>query len=255
MQSYTVSKLSKASGVSIRTLHYYDKIGLLKPILKTEKKYRIYSQNELIRLQQILVYKEIGLTLNEIKDILAGQNKSVVDTLKAQRKDLIQKKERLEALIKTVEYTIKKIKSKKMITDKDLYNGLSKTEIKEVRQKVIKEYGETNLKLSEQSLKKYSKEEFAELQKQQKDIFKQLLNLIGKNPQSNDVQILIGKHYSNTRKFWGTYGIANTQKKQYKGLGKLYLNDSRFTKVNEKVHIGFKEFISEGIEYYAKNQL
>lgn len=70
MKEYSVKGLSKIAGVSVRTLHHYDKIGLLKPAIRTEARYRLYGENELLKLQQILFYKELDFSLNEIINIL-----------------------------------------------------------------------------------------------------------------------------------------------------------------------------------------
>jgi MerR family transcriptional regulator, thiopeptide resistance regulator len=100
---YTVKQLSELAGVSVRTLHYYDEIGLLKPSSVGENGYRYYEDASLFRLQQILFFREMDLGLLQIKDILDHPDFDLVATLQAHRHTLQEKIERLQTLISTVE--------------------------------------------------------------------------------------------------------------------------------------------------------
>ena len=90
MKDLTVKQLAAISGVTVRTLHHYDEIGLLKPAHTGENGYRYYGRRELLRLQQILFHRELGITLSEIADLLAREGDDQVGVLMRQR-------ERLEA--------------------------------------------------------------------------------------------------------------------------------------------------------------
>ena len=91
MERYSVKKLASLAGVSVRTLHLYDEIGLLKPSIRTEKKYRLYGRAEALRLQQILFYKELGMPLKEIADILDDPQFDPIQSLENHRKVLQEK--------------------------------------------------------------------------------------------------------------------------------------------------------------------
>ena len=88
MKKYSVKKLAKLAGVTVRTLHHYDKIDLLKPALRSDKHYRYYGQEELLRLQQILFYKELGFPLQEIKEILEDPDFDLIEALESHKKAL-----------------------------------------------------------------------------------------------------------------------------------------------------------------------
>jgi len=110
MTVWTVKKLASLAGVSVRTLHYYDKLGLLKPRYRHENGYRYYDDDSIIRLQQIMFFRELGFSLDKIGRIISLPGFDVLEALKSQRDLLVKKSERLEELISTVDKTIKRLK-------------------------------------------------------------------------------------------------------------------------------------------------
>jgi phosphoribosylaminoimidazole-succinocarboxamide synthase len=107
---YTVNRLALLAGVSVRTLHYYDKLGLLKPRYRQENGYRYYDDDSIIRLQQIMFFRELGFSLDKIGEIISLPDFDVLEALKLQRDLLAKKSERLDELISTVDKTIKRLK-------------------------------------------------------------------------------------------------------------------------------------------------
>src|SRR5690606_1876664 len=103
---YTVQKLAKLAGVSTRTLRYYDEIGILKPARINSSGYRIYGQAEVDKLQQILFYRELGVQLESIKEILSSPSFHAVNALKEHRAKLLEKRQQLDLLIANVDKTI-----------------------------------------------------------------------------------------------------------------------------------------------------
>lgn len=103
---YTVHQLANLAGVTARTLRYYDQIGLLKPATINSSGYRIYREEEVDRLQQILFYRELGVNLNDIKNIITSPLFNRLEALKEHRARLIDEKKRIELLIANVEKTI-----------------------------------------------------------------------------------------------------------------------------------------------------
>ena len=112
MKLYNVKNLSKLAGVSVRTLHIYDKMGLLKPAFRTESQYRVYGENELLRLQQILFYRELDLPLKEISEIINKPDFKILDALELHKKAMEDKKEKIDLMLNTIEKTIFKLKNK-----------------------------------------------------------------------------------------------------------------------------------------------
>ncbi len=129
-KAYTVRQLARMAGVSVRTLHHYDQIGLLKPPARTEAGYRLYGENDLLRLQQILFFRELDLPLAEIKAILDRPGFDQVEALRDHRRMLGERAERLARLLRTVDRTIAKLtgEDNMPITDEELYEGFSPKE-------------------------------------------------------------------------------------------------------------------------------
>src|SRR5688500_4642553 len=109
VENYSVKTLSELAGVSVRTLHLYDKLGLLTPSVQTTAGYRLYGEKELLRLQQILFYKELDFSLQEIAVILDRPEFDLVQALENHRLRLKQKSERLTTMLNTIDKTINKI--------------------------------------------------------------------------------------------------------------------------------------------------
>ena len=116
---YTVKKLAQLSGVSSRTLRYYDQIGLLKPARINASGYRIYGQKEVDLLQQILFYRELEFSLKEIKQIMNDPAFNEMDALKSHYNNLKKKRNRLDKIIATLEMTIINKEGEKPMRDKD----------------------------------------------------------------------------------------------------------------------------------------
>lgn len=138
----TVKQVSDLTGISVRTLHYYDEIGLLKPSQITDAGYRIYNDKELETLQQILFFKELELPLKEVKEITASPNFDKMKALENQKKLLILKRNRLNDLIELINKTLKgeNTMSFKEFDMSEYFNALEEFK-KEHEDKIIKAYG------------------------------------------------------------------------------------------------------------------
>ncbi|CAM5344600.1 hypothetical protein MAUB1S_05963 [Mycolicibacterium aubagnense] len=124
MKTYTVSELAELAGISVRALHHYDEIGLLKPSRVGDNRYRYYGEEELLRLQQILIHRELGLSLGEIGAVLDDPAFDRLETLVKQRDRLEIEARRYRRMLKTIDRTIAKLKGEKAMKDRDLYSGV-----------------------------------------------------------------------------------------------------------------------------------
>lgn len=154
--NYTVSQLAELSGVSNRTLRYYDQIGLLKPARINESGYRIYEQEEVDILQQIVFYRELEVSLDEIKEIIQQPTFNRMKALENHYYNLKQQRERLDKIIQTVEKTIANHKGEIIMKDQEKFEGFKEKVIKENETKYGREirmqYGDD---LIDQSNKKF----------------------------------------------------------------------------------------------------
>ena len=121
--AYTVSQLAGLSGVSVRTLHFYDELGLLKPAYVSGNGYRYYEEAQLLALQQILFYRELGLELKEIKNILRRADFEKAAALESHRSVLGKKLARTQALIATIDKTIEHVRGTKKMSSEEMFAG------------------------------------------------------------------------------------------------------------------------------------
>src|SRR4029078_3278488 len=122
---YTVNKLAKLSGVIVRTLHFYDEIGLLKPAYYGDNNYRYYEEEQLLMLQQILFYRELNFSLNDIQKIISSDDFNKIDALISHKQILAQNLDRTKKLIKTIDQTIARLRGKITMRDEELFAGFA----------------------------------------------------------------------------------------------------------------------------------
>ncbi|MCL6589247.1 MAG: MerR family transcriptional regulator [Firmicutes bacterium] len=251
--AFKVGEVSDLVGVSVRTLRYYDQIGLLTPESVSPAGYRLYSDSDLERLQQIMFFKEIGFGLHQIKQILDNPGFDRQLALKTHRELLLAKKKRLEEIIKTVEKTINSIEGEIIMDQKDMFAGFDMSEIEKHQAKYAEEtrqkYGHTEA--YQESVKKtagYTKEDWARILGDAGRIYQKIASLMDQGPANPEVQQAVAewrRHISDN--FYNcTPGI-------FRGLGDLYVDDSRFTENIDKVRPGLAAFLREAMHIYCDN--
>lgn len=244
-----IGTLANESGVSIRTLRYYEEIELLIPTEIKESGYRLYSDKDALRLQQILFYKELGYKLSDIKNILDDKNFDLLYSLEKQKMELMKKQELFIQLIKTVDKTILKLKEGIFMNVEDLYEGFPET--KEYREEAISRWG-NEVQKSESSLMKMRKEDFKELTQEFNNLWNKLANSVDIEIESEQVQSLIHKHLGFISVFWGVE-VEEITDEQYLGLANLYIDDKRFTTIDGIENPKMGEFLKRAMEHYIDN--
>jgi DNA-binding transcriptional MerR regulator len=162
-KSYTVKAVSQIAGVSVRTLHHYDEIGLLKPAGHSAAGYRLYGQEDLERLQQILFFKELGFDLKEIKRVLSDPDFDREKALVEHRKLLIERQERVGRLIQSVERTLKAMQRGNPM-GADMFDGFDHAQYEEEAQQ---RWGHSpEFQESLRRTKAYTKQDWAQIQKE-----------------------------------------------------------------------------------------
>ena len=250
MTKYSVKQLSELVGVSIRTLHHYDKIGLLKPAMLSESNYRYYGRDEMLRLQQILFYKELEFPLKEILEIMNNPAFDLVKALEFHKKELQKKAERTSQLLTTIDKTIAEIKNKKiMMTEKEIYAGFSKKEIKAMKAEVEEKWGGAEIIAVEKRIQELGKEGWENHKKKGEEINQLLADLMILPPSHVQVQKTIALHH----KYLNFY--YEVTKERYLGLAKMYVDDERFYAFYEKYRKDLAAFIHGAVNVYCKNEM
>ena len=138
---YQIKEAAQLSGVSVKTLHHYDKIGLLVP-QKSENGYRLYSEADLERLQIILFYKYLGFSLKKIAELLSQEEQELLPHLNKQLQFLQQEREHLDTLISTLQKTIQAQKGERKMTMKEKFAGFTYEDNQKYHQEAVEEYGQ-----------------------------------------------------------------------------------------------------------------
>ncbi len=250
MEKYTISIVAKIAGVTVRTLQYYDKIGLLKPFERKGSGYRYYRKDELYTLQQIMFFKELDFALKKIKRILGDPDFDLESALSHQRKELEKRAARLKILLVTIDKTLIQLNEEnEMITEEELYEGFSKEEVSAWKEEVELKYDPELVKKSQESIKNMTKADFQKVNAEQELIAKELALLIDKTIDAAEVQELIKRHHSNNERFY------KTSAEVYKGLADMYVSDPRFIEFYDKHTPGLAVFLRKAMHYFANNSL
>ena len=163
-REFSVKELASLSGISARTLHYYDQIDLLKPSVRSSAGYRQYGEKELLKLQQILFYRELDFPLKEIKALLDSPEFDLIKSLEEQKEALQQRSDRLQTLMQTIDQTIDDLKQGNMLDYETLYEGLPADKAAAYREEAKENWGKAFEK-SENHLRKMQKGDLQNLKK------------------------------------------------------------------------------------------
>lgn len=244
------------SGVSVRTLHFYDETGLLKPLSRTEAGYRVYGEAELLRLQQILLYKELDFPLAEIRRLLDDPAFDLMTALEEQKKAFHQRQLELASLLDTIDETIHHLKKQGITSNLEfLYKGIPKESAEAWRSEAAGKWGEDAVSTSEKHLTSLGKPGIEQLKKEMEGIGTRLYNLRLNDPGDPLVQSQIAQHYAVIRQFWGTAGSADLQAEAYAGLGELYAAADRYMSRNGEPQPEFAEFMHKAMAHFAERNL
>ncbi len=250
---YKVKEVAELGGVSIRTLHHYDKIGLLKPDAISPAGYRLYTERNLEHLQQILFFKELDFSLQVIKAMINSPSFDRKHALSSHKDLLIKKKLRLEKIISSIDNTIETLEGGKTMNKKEMFTAFDMTDIEQHKEKYAQEvkekYGKSEAyKESEEKTSKYSKEDWAVIMQEGSDIYKRAAALMNKKPSDPKVQETVG----DLRKYI-TKHFYNCTPEIFRGLGDMYVQDERFTKNIDQYKEGLAKFLREAMHRYCDN--
>ena len=236
--------------ISVRTLHHYDQIGLLKPAQRSDKGYRIYGQEQLLLLQQVLFYRQMDIPLKEIKQIINDPDFDILKALEFHKEQLVKRAEQLHKLLVTVDKTIENLKnSEKMISDKELYSGFKPEEVEQIKEEVIQRWGKESLEKAEGRIREKGRKGWKKHQETDEEINQLMASMVGFDPADIRVQRVISRHFQQMNLYY------EVNEERYRGLGELYVEDERFKQYYEKYGEGLAGFMQQAIEVFCNNNL
>lgn len=248
---YTVQKLAQLAGVSARTLRYYDEIGILKPARINSSGYRIYGDDQVDRLQQILFYRELGVNLEDIKQIITSPSFDAVKALNEHHEQLLQKRKQLDLLIVNVEKTIASTERGILMSDQEKFNGFKQKLIddnekvfgKEVRDK----YGDEAVDRSNQKIKGMSQEQYEKATRLAEEVLETLYEAFQTgDPASDLARKSADLHRQWLSLYWDTY-----TKEAHAGVAQMYVDDERFKEYYDKKQPGAAVFLRDAVLIYT----
>ena len=251
---YTVKDLARLTGLTPRTLRYYDSIGLLCPQRGKDNDYRLYGPGEVDRLQQILLYRDMGLPLEEIKSLLDAPGFDRESALREHLERLRERRREVDALIRAVQNTLHTIEGGTTMNDQEKFEGMKRQAIaeneaaygKEVREK----YGDDAMDSHNQRLSGMSQREWEET-RQTEEAYKAALRraVAAGDPAGADAKEAVRLHAAWLAHYWAKGTVTPDA---HTGMAELYVQDQRFTDYYERVAPGCAAFLLEAVKAYYR---
>ncbi|EGD48695.1 transcriptional regulator, MerR family [Ruminiclostridium papyrosolvens DSM 2782] len=248
---YTIKKLAQIAGVSTRTLRYYDEIGILKPARINSSGYRIYGQKETDRLQNILFYRELGVELDKIGEFVNDPAYDCISALQNHRGKLLEKKNQLEQLIKTIDKTIAANEGRTEMTDKEKFEGFKQNILNENDRKygeeIREKYGEEFVNKSYDKFKGMSEEQYKEFE-ELTALVRETLNLAF---ETGDPAGELAQKAADLHRQWLSFSWPRYSGEAHAGLAQMYVDDERFRAYYDREQPGMAEFLRDAILVYT----
>ena len=248
---YKVKETADIAGVSVRTLHHYDQIGLLCPSSSTQSGYRLYNEHDLERLQQILFLRELGLPLEDIGTILDHPHFDRKAALHKHRDFLLAKRHRIDGLLTAVDQATTALEGGLAVSKKDMFEPFSTTALADHRKQYAREteerWGETDAyQESQRRTAKYGKEQWQAISDQSAAVYKSLAALQDRPVSDAEVQ----KHIERWHQLINDY-FYPCSLDVFRSLGQMYTADERFTKNIDAYGQGLAAFMTKAMNYYC----
>ena len=241
---YHIKEAAQLSGVSVKTLHHYDKIGLLVP-LKSENGYRTYSQEDLESLQVILYYKYLGFSLEIIAELLKEERTDLLPHLTRQLDYLIQERQHLDTLISTLQKTIQEQKGERKMTIEEKFTGFSYQDNQKYHQEAVEKYGQEVMDQALERQKDHEDEATA--------VFNQVFQSLAQNLKDG-LPITAAENQEQAAKLLQairTYGFDCTIE-VFGYIGKGYVYNPEFKENIDKFGTGTAQYTSDVIAHYVQ---
>jgi DNA-binding transcriptional MerR regulator len=242
---FTVKQLSKIAGITPRTLHYYDEIGLLKPSRVGDNGYRYYGEEALLRLQQILLYRELDMPLDNVKEIMGRRDFDVQSALENHKAELRKRIAKMERLIDTVDQTILHLKGKKEMSQRQFFEAFSDEKQAEYEKEAMRMYDPAIVKASNKKWKGYTAAEKQRIGEEGNAVYESFLLAMPKGAASPEAQASVEGWRRHMEYFW------SPNDEQLLGLADLYNDDQRFKANFDKIDPNLAGFVREAVKVYV----
>lgn len=248
-ETMNANEVAEISGVSVRTLHHYDRIAILSPHRNPDNGYREYSNADIDQLQQILFFKTCGFSLAKIKELLGRPDFDREKAFELQKKYLLLEKKRLDSMLETLEKSIKEMKGETMMSQKDKFIGFD-FKNNPYEEEARRLWGNEVVDQSNAHIASLSQKEQNAIAQDMDDLFVELAVLRNEDPSSETVQKAMVKMYNHFNSNF-SYQYTLTA---FAGVGQLYTTDERFKTNVDKYGDGLSTFLAEAMKIFAETQ-
>jgi DNA-binding transcriptional MerR regulator len=252
MATYTVKQLARLSGVSVRTLHHYDEIGLLKPAFTGENRYRYYGREELLRLQDILFHRELGVPLAAIARLLEGEGRDRVAILHEHRALLAERVKHSRQLLRTIDRTLAELNGEGTMSDRDIYTGFAPAKQAEYEDWLVENYGDSMRQGIEANKAHWAGRTEADMRAalaRGEEAESELAEHLGAGaaPDAPELDPLLDEHRQWVSGMWG----RRCAREAYGGLADMYLAHPDFRTHFDRRGAGFTDWLTTAMRAYA----
>ncbi|WP_025274664.1 MerR family transcriptional regulator [Haloglycomyces albus] len=249
-EEWSIGELARMSGLSTRTLRHWDAKGLLTPVRTDAGRVRYYGRAELLRLQEIVLYRRMAMSLDSIRSIVDGHTDHV-DALRGHRERLRQAREHVAALERTVASTIAQLEGDEAMEPATWFDRLDGETVERYEAEARTRWGDERVDRSRENLEAMTDRERDEVIERFQSIVDRLARLYRDGAYSDDtaVDTVIGDHYS-----WLS-GMWEADREAYVGLGRLYADDERFARQFDAATDGLAAFTASAMEAWAQRHL
>lgn len=249
---YSIRQLSELTGVSARTLRYYDQIDLLRPSETNEAGYRYYGEDELAILQQILFYRERGFGLKQIQKIIYQDDFDIMGALQEHLLELERQRTYVDSLIQTVSQTIQSMKGEYKMSDKEKFQAFKEKVVRENEEKhgreIREKYGDEEMEATNRRVLSMSEEEYERFQNLGAEIKAKLQEAVlnKEKPESESGRRIVALHKEWLGKTWKEY-----KREAHIAIGNMYISDERFKSYYNRETAGCAEFLEAAIRCWV----
>ena len=242
----TVGELAKLTGVTVRTLHHYDGLGLVVPSDRSRAGYRLYGDADVLRLQQVLIYRELGLALDDIAAVLDDPAHDTRDALRRHREVLVGKRARLDAMLTALDTALRHVESKVAMTPDDVTSMFDGFDPAQHDKEVKERWGDTaSYQESARRTKRYGKAEWESIRREADALYARFAELMREGAPPSDARVrgVVAAHRAHIDRWFYPCSVD-----MHRGLAAMYVADPRFAANFDKVAPGLAAFVSAAIQ-------
>ena len=254
--AYTIKQLAALSGVSTRTLRFYDETGLLKPAYVGDNQYRYYEEEQVLLLQQILFYRELDYSLNDIRQVLSSDAFDKISSMQSQKGLLQEKLQRIKSMLGTIDNTMRHLRGELTMQVEEFFDPihLRDTKIQKEYDKYLVDHGivsQEELDASWKKLESWTQADWDQFKSKGDTFYQKMTESLnsGLKPDALEVQELVHKHYLLVKPLW------SFDQASYLKLSNAYRHDANFKKFCALYDEELLNFLVEAMEYYSNKHL